>query len=263
MSDLLDAVLTPLYYADSALLLAWRRIFELLSSDDGWPWALAIVGTAATIRVLTMPFYLGQMRARRAIQKLEPEIRALKETYADDPERLAEEQMRLLRAAGANPFLSCLPMVLLGALLVALFRIIDTSAKYAPGDGEFRRGLITGTEAESLARAKVLGARIAESFVNASHPQAQVLAGVLVAIVCVMHLVAQRQDAAQVVTTPGAVSGPVEQRRTVLLPALVVGIAAVSLVLPVGVLIFWATSKVWTVGQQRLLRGYPDPDPAT
>ncbi len=263
MSDLLDAVLTPLYYLDSALLLAWREIFGLLMSDDGWAWALGFVGMAATIRVLMMPFYLQQMRARRAIQKLEPEIRALKETYGDDRERLAEEQMRLLRAAGANPFLSCLPLVLLGALLVALFRIIDTSAKHAPVDGSFRRGLVTGTEAESLARAKVLGARIAETFVNTSHSQTQVMAAALIAVLCAMHVVAQRQDAAQVVTTPVTVSGPIEQRSTLLLPAVLAGIAAVSLVLPVGVLIFWATSKVWTVGQQRLLRGYPYADPST
>jgi YidC/Oxa1 family membrane protein insertase len=83
-----------------------------------------------------------------------------------------------------------------------------------------------------------------------------VLAVALVAIVCVMHVVAQRQEVAQLPMT-GALSGPVEQRRGVLLPALLLVIGAVSLVLPLGVLIFWATSKVWTVGQQRVLKDYP------
>ena len=210
---------------------------------------------AATIRVLMMPFYLRQMRARHDLRKLEPEIKALQETYGHDRERLAQEQMRLLRAAGIKPLLSLLPLILLGALLVALFRIIDASAKFA-GDGPFRRGFVTGAEAQSLSHAKILGARIADTFLDSSHVETKVLAIVLVVVVCVMHVVAQRQEAAQF-SPADALLRPVEQQQTFLLPALLVGIAAVSTVLPLGVLIFWATSKVCTVGQQRILRGYP------
>ncbi len=86
-----DVVMTPLYYVDSAFLLAWREIFGLLIPDaEGWTWALALVGMAATIRVLMMPLYLRQMRARRDIQKLEPEIRALQDTHGHDKEQLAQ-----------------------------------------------------------------------------------------------------------------------------------------------------------------------------
>ena len=257
LGDVGSVFMTSLYFVVSALLLAWREIFGLLlPNDDGWTWALAIVGMAATIRVLMMPFYLRQMRARHDLRKLEPEIRALRETYGHDRERLAQEQMRFLKAAGIKPLLSLLPLILLGALLVALFRIIDASAKFAPGDGPFRRGFVTGAEAQSLSQAKILGARIADTFLDNSHVETQVLAIVLVVVVCVMHVVAQRQEAAQL-SSADALWRPVEQQQRFLLPALVVGIAAVSTVLPLGVLIFWATSKVCTVGQQRILRGYP------
>jgi YidC/Oxa1 family membrane protein insertase len=257
LGDVGSVVMTPLYYVVSAFLLAWREIFGLLvPDDDGWTWALAIVGMAATIRVLMMPFYLRQMRARHDLRKLEPEIRALQETYGHDRERLAQEQMRLLRAAGMKPLLSLLPLIVLGALLLALYRIIDASAKFAPGDGPFRRGFVTGTDAQSLAHAKILGARIADTFLDSSHVETQVVAIVLVVVVCVMHVVAQRQEAAQF-SPADALWRPIEQQQTFLLPALLVGIVAVSLVLPLGVLIFWATSKVCTVGQQRILRGCP------
>ncbi|MEV7398412.1 membrane protein insertase YidC [Aeromicrobium sp. NPDC092404] len=255
LGDVASFLMTPFDYAVSAFLLAWHEILELVRDDEGWVWTLAIVGTAATIRLLMLPIHLRQVRARRDIKRLEPETRALKHTYKDDPERLAQEQMRILKAAGVNPFLSCLPLVLLGLLLLALYRIIDAAAKHGPGDGSFQRGLVSDTEARSLGQAEVLGARIADTFLD-STSETQVVAGVLVAVICAMHVVAQRQEATQL-AGPQVVSGPIEQRQSLMLPALLIAMAAFSLVLPVGVLVFWATSKVWTVVQQRVFRDDP------
>src|SRR5690242_1885511 len=123
MSDFLDAVLTPLDYVVSAPLLAWHEIFSAL--DPGWAWALAIVGTAATIRVVMMPFYVSQLRMRRELRRLEPQIKALEQTYGHDRELLAREQMKLVKAVGFRPLLSLIPLLLLGLVLVVLARMID------------------------------------------------------------------------------------------------------------------------------------------
>ena len=254
MSDFLDAVLTPLDHVVSAPLLAWHEIFSAL--DPGWAWALAIVGTAVTIRVVMMPFYVSQLRMRRELRRLEPQIKALEQTYGHDRELLAREQMKLVKAVGFRPLLSLIPLLLLGLVLVVLARMIDAVDKHAAPGESFRRGFLTDGDARSLAEAKVAGARIADSLVDSTQSETTVVAAVLIAVMCVTHVIAQRQEAAQL-PAPVMPTGVVEQKRQVALYVLLIAMAAVSLVLSIGVLIFWATSKLWTVGQQRLLRDEP------
>ena len=261
MSDFLGAVLTPLDYVVSAPLLAWHEVFGgLLGAGPGGAWALAIVGTAVTVRVVMMPFYVSQLRMRRELRQLEPQIKALEQTYGHNRELLAQEQMKLVRAAGLRPLLSLLPLALLGLVLVVLARMIAAAKDHAPTDGSFRRGFLSGGDARSLAEAKVAGARIADSLVESAESGTTVMAVMLIAVMCLTHVIAQRQEATQL-PTHVAPTGVVEQKPRLMLYLLLIGMAAVSLVLSVGVLLFWATSKVWTVGQQRLLRDAPGSSP--
>lgn len=263
MSDLVTAVLTPLDYVVSAPLLAWHEIFGgLLGAGSGGAWALAIVGTAVTVRVVMIPFYVSQLRMRRELRQLEPQIKALEQTYGHDRELLAQEQMKLVRAAGLRPLLSLLPLALLGLVLVVLARMIAAAKDHALAGGSFRCGFLTDGDARSLAEAKVAGAKIADSLLESAESGTTSVAAVLIAVMCVTHLIAQRQEATQL-PTPLAPTGVVERKRRLAVYVLLIGMAAVSLVLCVGVLLFWATSKVWTVGQQRILRGYPGPADST
>lgn len=254
MSDLLAAVLTPFDYVVSAPLLAWHEIFSgVLGAGPGWAWALAIVGTAFTIRVLLLPLYVQQLRMRRELRNLEPQIKALEQTYGDDPEKLAQERMKLVRAAGFKPLISLIPLFLLGLVLVVLARMIDAADKDASVGGSFRRGFLTDGDAWSLSQAEVAGGRITDTLVGSSQSETTVVAVVLIAVMCVAHVIAQRQEAALL---PSAVApiGVVEQKQPVMLYVLLLAMVAVSLVLSVGILIFWAASKLWTVVQQRILR---------
>ena len=197
---------------------------------------------------------------RRELRQLEPQIKALEQTYGHNRELLAQEQMKLVRAAGLRPLLSLLPLALLGLVLVVLARMIAAAKDHAPTDGSFRRGFLSGGDARSLAEAKVAGARIADSLVESAESGTTVVAVVLIAVMCLTHVIAQRQEATQL-PTHVAPTGVVEQKPRLMLYLLLIGMAAVSLVLSVGVLLFWATSKVWTVGQQRLLRDAPGSSP--
>lgn len=254
LGDVVSFVLTPVDYAVSAPLLAWHEIFaSVLDVEPSLAWAMAIPGMAVTIRVLVIPLYVSQLRMRRELRQLEPQIKALEETYGHDPQLLLQERMKLVRAAGVKPLLSLLPVGLLGLVLVSLARMIDAAKAYAPSDGSFRRGFLTESDALSLSRADIGGARIADALVDGSRTETTAVAAALIAVMCVTHLIAQRQEEA-VLLPSVAPTGVVEQKRQVLLYVLLFGMAAVSLVLSIGVLIFWATSKLWTVGQQRLLR---------
>ena len=108
LGDIGSAIMTPLYYAVSGVLLAWHKLFStLLSEDSGWTWALAIVGLTVTIRALLIPLFVKQIKSSRNMQLLQPQIKELQKKYGHDRERLTQEQMKLWKETGTNPFASC------------------------------------------------------------------------------------------------------------------------------------------------------------
>lgn len=255
LGDVASVIMTPLYYLVSAVLLAWREIFALvLPNDSGWTWAFAIVGLAVTIRLLLIPMYIRQIRANRAMRELGPQIKELQQRYKHDRERLAQEENRLWSSMGANPYLWWLPLIVQGLVFLVLLRIIDTAAKFAPSHGSFRRGFITEDEAQSLSQARILGAGLADTFIDSSRAATEVLAIVLVLVMCATQFIAQRQQMAAAPVEVAMSDVFAKQRRLVLF-GLPVVFAAGGLVLPLGVLILWATSCVWTMGQSQVFYG--------
>ena len=86
LGDIGGAIMTPLYYAVSGILLVWHKIFETvgLSGDSGWTWALSIIGLTITIRTLLIPLFVKQIKSSRNMQLLQPQIKALQQKYKHD-----------------------------------------------------------------------------------------------------------------------------------------------------------------------------------
>ena len=123
-------VMEPLYYAVSAILLGWHWLFDALGlSQRGWIWVLAIAGLTVTIRALLIPLFVKQIKSSRNMQLLQPQIKELQKKYGHDRQKLAEEQMKLWKETGTNPFASCLPLLLQMPIFFALFNVINNAAK--------------------------------------------------------------------------------------------------------------------------------------
>src|SRR5699024_775728 len=110
----------------------------------------------------------------RNMQLLQPQIKELQKKYGHDRERLTQEQMKLWKETGTNPFASCMPLILQMPIFFALFRTINHAAN------EEARGFLTTDQAVNLAEAKLLGARIADTFMNTDLTQTRILTMVLV-----------------------------------------------------------------------------------
>ena len=154
-----SAIMTPLYYAVSGILLVWHELFTRIGLDPagGWSWALAIVGLTVTIRALLIPLFVKQIKSSRNMQLLQPHIKELQKKYGHDRERLAQEQMKLWKEHNTNPFASCLPLLLQMPVFFALFRVIDQAAKNG-ADGA--RGFMTAKLAEELQDAVLMFERM-------------------------------------------------------------------------------------------------------
>jgi len=251
-------ILTPLYYAISGVMLAWHWLFTTIGMDPagGASWALSIIGLTVVIRAALIPLFVKQIKASRNMQLIQPKVKELQKKYGHDRERLAQETMKLYKDSGTNPFASCLPILLQMPIFFALFRLIDQAAKNGTA-----HGFMTEAQAEQFGNAKIFGKLpISASFTDSQGILAvQIVAACLVLAMTATTFMTQRQLMAKNMP-PDALSGPYAQQQKMLLYVLPVVFAVGGIAFPIGVLLYWTTSNLWTMGQQfYVIRNNPAP----
>lgn len=90
-------------------------------------WGFAIILLTLIVRLCVLPFNIMSFRSMKAMQKVQPAIQALREKYKEDPMRLNQEMMAVMKENGANPVGGCLPMLLQIPIFFALYRVIGSS----------------------------------------------------------------------------------------------------------------------------------------
>ena len=250
-------ILTPLYYAVSAVLLGWHWVFSLfLNPHGGGSWVLSIIGLTVVVRAALIPLFVKQINASRNMQLIQPKVKELQKKYGHDRERLAQETMALYKESGTNPFASCLPLLVQSPIFIALFRLLDRAAAHGQANGFLSQG-----EADNLGHAKLFGSLpISASFLHhQGSSSVQVLAAVLVVAMTVSTFTTQRQLMTKNMPTD-AMSGPYAQQQKTLLYVLPLVFAVGGIAFPIGVLFYWTTTNVWTMGQQfYVIRRNPAP----
>lgn len=264
IGDIFGFIATPLYYAISGILIGWHKLFELLGLDPagGMSWVLSIVGLTLVIRALLIPLFVKQIKASRNMQLIQPKVKELQKKYGHDRERLAQETMKLYKDSGTNPFASCLPLLLQMPIFFTLFRLLDQAAKK-----QTAHGFLTEDLARQFGEAKIFGQiPIADSFWQAGiwregggDPGVMFLALVLVLAMTATTFFTQRQLMSKNMPAD-ALSGPYAQQQKLLLYVLPVAFGLGGVAFPIGVLLYWTTSNLWTMGQQfYVIRNNPAP----
>ena len=253
--DIGHAIMTPLYYATSGILVLWNELFhEILGLPEGWSWALSIIGLTIVIRILLIPLFVKQIKNSRNLQLLQPKVRELQKKYGHDRERLTQETMKLYRETGTNPLASCGPLILQMPIFLALFRTLNEAA-HNKGVG-----FITDEQAESIAESTIFGVvKISDTFMNADTWHTQLVAGLLVVAMTLTTFTTQRQLMRKNMPE-SALTGQYAQTQKMLLYVLPIVFAVGGVAFPIGVLLYWTTSNLWTMGQQfYVIRNNPTP----
>ena len=249
-------VMTPLYYLTSFVLLGFHRVFGgIFGPATGIAWVLSIIGLTVLIRAALIPLFVKQIKSSRNMQMLQPKVKELQKKYGHDRERLAAETMALYKETGTNPFASCLPLILQMPIFLSLFRLIDNAAKHP----ENPRGLMTTELSHQFANATFLGAKISDSFTSTDEPRVKVLAAILVVAMTATTFLTQRQLMTKNMPAD-AMTGQFAQQQKMLLYVLPLVFAVGGIAFPIGVLFYWTTSNLWTMGQQfYVIRNNPVP----
>ncbi|HEX6578390.1 MAG TPA: membrane protein insertase YidC [Jiangellaceae bacterium] len=253
----MDTLLTPLYYLVSWITIGWHWLFSQLIglSHDGVAWALSIIGLVVVIRILLIPLFVRQIKSQRNMQMLQPKVREIQQKYKGDRERLQQETMKLYKDTGTNPFASCLPILFQAPFLFALFRVLDGVAKDHPrGAFQDHPDLF-----EQFQNAEIFGAPLSATFLDADNIQTRVIAIVMVVLMTLTTFLTQRQIMRKNMPKE-AMQGPFAQQQKILLYVLPLVFAVSGVYFPLGVVLYWLTSNLWTMGQQfYVIRRMPAP----
>ncbi len=249
---LLDAV--------SLVLVWWHQLWSLvLDPDSGWAWVLSIVGLVVVIRILLIPLFVKQIRAQRNMQAIQPQLKEIQAKYAGDRERQSQEMMALYKETGTNPLASCLPILAQAPIFFALFRVLNYGIAREQGLGVFQWERYAHL-VQSAHDAQIFGVPLYATFARAdttpNPTNTRILCVILIALMTVTSFLTQRQ----LLLKNTAKDNPIAQQMKIMMYIFPVMFAVGGLNFPIGVLIYWFTTNLWTMGQQFwVIRNNPQP----
>ncbi|MER7459103.1 membrane protein insertase YidC [Micromonospora sp. NPDC126480] len=263
-----------IYYAISWILLIWHRAWEAIGVSDGavlgtnWAWILAIIFLVVTVRVILFPVFVKQIKSQRAMQALQPQVKALQEKHKGDRETLQKEMMELYRKEKANPLMGCLPMFLQIPVFLGLFHVLR---RLSPSNEQKTLYGWSVDQFESASVAKLFTAPIAGKFGSTAEELAalgaansttvKIMAGVLVLIMMGTTYLTSRQ---MILKTGWAEDPQQRMIQKLMLYGIPLSLLISGAIFPIGVIIYWVTNNLFTLAQQQwVLRKFPPPPSMT
>ncbi|MGZ5324857.1 MAG: YidC/Oxa1 family membrane protein insertase [Solirubrobacterales bacterium] len=202
--------------------------------DAGLVYGAAIIGLTFIVRALIIPLSVKQIRSMREMSAIQPQLKEIQERYKDDRERLQRESMRLFQEHGVNPFASCLPLLLQLPIFISLFYLLRSA----------------GFQDEVRAAGE-------ESFLFIDDITSKATGGALIALLALY--IGTSLIAGLIMTGRNAAT---QQR--LLAMGLPIAFTPFMIGFPAGLLVYWISTNVWTMGQQAVVKVFfPPPEPQT
>ena len=239
-----------------------QLLSNFIDPTSGWTWALSIVGLVIVIRIALIPLFVKQIKAQRNLQIIQPQMKEIQKKYAGDKERQSQEMMKLYKETGTNPLASCLPILLQAPIFFALFSVLQGIAMLRP-EGVFNWDQYAPL-LQNAHDASIFGVPLYGTFLGADEvanddfnpTSTRVLAFILIILMSSTTFLTQRQLIVKN-TAPG---NPMVRQQKILLYVFPIVFAVGGVNFPIGVLIYWFTTNLWTMGQQFwVIRNNPQP----
>jgi YidC/Oxa1 family membrane protein insertase len=225
MTPVLANILQPLIDVNEAIL-------NFFHDDLGFGWGASIIGLTVVVRLAILPLTFRQVRSMQTMQRLAPEMKKIQERFKDDKQRQQQELMKFYSEHNFNPLSSCLPLLLQLPFFLSLYYLQrqDTfKAEVRQGDGE--------------------------KFLFISDLTEPATGGVLVALILIYIVTQLGSSLVTMINVQDK-----NQRRLMLALPFVFTVVIINF--ESGLLVYWITTNVWTIGQQLAVKKFlPPPDP--
>jgi YidC/Oxa1 family membrane protein insertase len=200
-----------------------NTVLKFFHDSAGLSWGMSIIALTITVRALLIPLTYKQLKGMRALQALQPQIKAIQEKYKNDKQRMQQEMMRFYQENKVNPFASCIPLIAQLPVFITLFSVLRNEL---PDDIGCQAGHC-GSEA---------------SFLFIHDLTAKATGGELIALLILY--VGTQLISGMVM----AVTADKSQRTMMFILPLV--FVPFILNFPAGLILYWITTNIWTIGQQ-------------
>jgi len=230
-------ILQPLIDIANAVLVFFH-------DNAGLSWGAAIIALTFLTRALLIPLTYKQIKGMRALQALQPRIKEIQEKYKNDRPRMQQEMMRFYQENKVNPLASCVPLLAQIPVFITLFYALRTDL----------RADMCGQEA--LPCGQVPPGNWGEEFFFIPDLTAEAEGSVLIALIV---LYVATQLAAGLVMAFSA-----DRNQRMLMFVLPLIFVPFIINFPAGLVLYWITTNVWTIGQQMAVKKFiPPPKIAT
>ena len=273
-------MLNFLYVAVSWIMLRWHDLFHWMGVGANWSWVLSIVFLVITARLALFRLFIKQVHYTRNMQKMQPKIQKLREKYKNDRAELNRQMMKLQQDEGFNPLSGCLPMFLQIPVFLGLYHVLrhlsnvntvcQRYAQHLPiPKSDHLLTLYTFTKSETCdaSGSKMFSAPLAASFHDSNSKIHELLGDptstrivlvVLLIVSAAATLATQLLVRANATTVPEGTAATIQRLMMWVIP---LGVLASGLLFnfPLGVLLYWFTSNLWTLAQQAYIIRYHPP----
>jgi YidC/Oxa1 family membrane protein insertase len=214
-----------------------NSVLKFFHDDAGLSWGMSIIALTVLTRALLIPLTYKSLKGMRALQALQPQLKEIKEKYKSDQKRMQQEMMRFYQENKVNPFASCIPLLAQLPVFITLFFVLKNEL---PDDIGCKAGEC-GSEASFL-------------FIN--DLTAKAAGGELIALL-ILYVGTQLISGLVM-----SVTADKSQRMIMFILPIVFVPFVISF--PAGLVLYWITTNVWTIGQQYTIqRLIPAPQVAT
>jgi YidC/Oxa1 family membrane protein insertase len=255
--DVFATIMAPFKWLVSALMVWFHDALGSIGmpAANGWTWTLAIIGLVLVIRAALIPVFLRQVNAQRRMRRLQPDLKKLQDKYTGKTDQLsrqamAQEQMALYKEHGTNPFSACLPVLIQVPFFLALFQVLSGITSAARQDQGI--GAMSHQQVVQFDESSILGAPLSASVLHGGagdQAAVTVLTILMILAMTAAQFMTQRRIMARSLPEESADNPFLRQQRVFLyLLPLIFGVGGI--LFPIGVLIYWTTTNLWTLAQQ-------------
>jgi YidC/Oxa1 family membrane protein insertase len=239
----------PLVYANifQPLIDVFESLLVFIHDNIGGSWGLSIIGLTVVVRAVLVPLTLKQFRSMQSLQRLAPQMKELQAKYKDDRQRLNQEMMKLYQENKVNPFGSCLPLLLQMPVFLALFYLLREDLKLdICGDALRAAGKASGKALEETACGDPGIAPDSAKFAFIPDLTEKATGSVLIALI-LLYIGSQLASSLLMSVTA-------DRNQRMLMIGLPFIFTIFIIQFPAGLIVYWITTNLWTVGQQYIVR---------
>ncbi len=269
MGDFFTTIMLPFELLVAWIMYGFHSLWSAVGLDptSGVNWALSIVGLVLVMRMAMIPLFVKQIKAQRKMMLIQPQLSKIQAKYKGktDPESrqaMTQETMALYRSEGTNPLASCLPLLVQSPFFFGLFQVLNGLKGIAEGTRN-PVGPITQAVARQAESATLFGAQLSDTFISAHTTNTRILTILLIIWMSGTTFIMQKQMMLKNTSAASMENNPMMNMQKTMLYVIPVIFAISGINFPVGVLIYWFTTNLWTIGQQTyILRNMPSPGSA-